>query len=233
MKFLKFFLGSAIIVGMVAACAGSPQPGKHLFILSGQSNMADLNPELSFTPAITDAFDQENVIVVKDAQSGRPIRQWYKQWQFPEGETPESSGELYDRLIEKVQNAIQNENIRTVTFIWMQGERDARQGWGDVYAASLTGLIRQLESDLGREDIHVIIGRLSDFDMDNSDYPHWTTVRKAQTSVADSSPRMAWINTDDLNGPADDLHYTAEGYNELGRRFAEKAIEMIRLHDEE
>jgi hypothetical protein len=212
----------------ITACASLPEPGKHLFILSGQSNMVGLDPETSFKPVLHQAFGEERIIVVKDAQSGRPIRQWYKKWQSPEDETPESTGELYDRLMENVHNAVQDENIKTVTFIWMQGERDARQGWGDVYAASLTGLIRQLETDLGREDIHVIIGRLSDFDMDNSDYPHWTVVRAAQMSVAESSPNVAWINTDDLNGPTDDLHYTAEGYEELGRRFAEKAIEMIR-----
>ena len=228
MKRFHTVLLALFAIIFITTCAGSPEPGKHLFILSGQSNMVGLDAESSFKPIISETFGEESIIVVKDAQSGRPIRQWYKQWQSPEGDTPETNGELYNRLMERVHNAVQNENIKTVTFIWMQGERDARQGWGDVYAESLTGLIRQLESDLGRENIHVIIGRLSDFDMDNSDYPHWTVVRTAQMSVAESSPNIALINTDDLNGPADDLHYTAEGYEELGRRFAEKAIELIR-----
>jgi hypothetical protein len=33
--------------------------------------------------------------------------------------------------------------------------------------------------------------------------------------------------TDDLNGPKDGLHYTKEGYAELGRRFAAKAAELV------
>jgi len=50
----------------------------HLFILSGQSNMAGLNPQISFTPTVETAFGKENVIVVKDAKGGQPIMRWYK-----------------------------------------------------------------------------------------------------------------------------------------------------------
>ena len=37
----------------------------HLFILSGQSNMAGLNPDLSFTPRVEQHFGKDRVIVVK------------------------------------------------------------------------------------------------------------------------------------------------------------------------
>jgi hypothetical protein len=36
----------------------------------------------------------------------------------------------------------------------MQGERDARDGHGSVYADSLRGVIKQISADLGRDDIH-------------------------------------------------------------------------------
>ena len=81
----------------------------------------------------------------------------------------------------------------------MQGERDAKMRWGKVYAASLKGLHKQLSKDLGREDVNFVIGRLSDFDMKNSRYPHWTMVREEQVKVAKSSKRFSWVNTDDLN----------------------------------
>ena len=80
-----------------------------------------------------------------------------------------------------------------------------------------------------------IIGRLSDFDMVNKRYPHWTMVREAQVKVADSDPRFVWVNTNDLNDDKnrrgkeikDDLHYSAEGYKILGKRFAESALKLI------
>jgi hypothetical protein len=207
----------------------------HLFILSGQSNMAGLNPNISFTPTVETAFGKDNVIVVKDAAGGQPIRRWYKKWKPEKGDEPKATGDLYDRLMTKVNTATKDKNIQTVTFVWMQGERDAREKHGQVYAASFKGLLDQLHADLGRKDINFVIGRLSDFDMDNKRYPHWTMVRKAQVQVAQDDPRGAWVDTDDLNDKKnaktgkskDDLHYSRSGYKTLGKRFAEKAIALI------
>ena len=202
----------------------------HLFILSGQSNMAGLNPDLSFTPAVADEFGDNNVVVVKSAQSGQPIRRWYKKWKPAQGDQPKATGDLYDRVMEKVNAAIKEKKVKTVTLIWMQGERDAREKHGEVYASSLKGLIGQLAADMGRENINFVIGRLSDFNMKNEKYPHWTMVREAQVEVAEADPRGAWVDTDDLNDGKNqnDLHYSVDGYKTLGKRFAEKAIELIK-----
>lgn len=198
--------------------------------------MAGLNPEESFTPAVEKEFGAENVIVVKDALGGQPIRRWYRNWKPLEGNVPEAQPDLFDSLMIKVRKAIENENIETVTFIWMQGERDAREEYGEVYERSLKGLYNQLSKDLGRNDLNFVIGRLSDFDMANEKYPHWTMIRDIQVKVADSDPHFAWIDTDDLNDGfnrggekiENDLHMSAEGYVIMGERFANEAIRLIR-----
>ena len=220
---------------LVVTCSlGNAAEGTHLFILSGQSNMAGLDPKVSFIPAVEEAFGKENVIVVKDAQGGQPIRRWYKEWKPAKGDGPEATGDLYDKLMKKVKSAIEGKDIKTVTFVWMQGERDAKESHGEVYKASMQGLIDQVGADLGRKDIHFVIGRLSDFDMDDKRYPHWTMVRKAQVDLAEESKIGAWVDTDDLNDKGaegkkkDDLHYTKDGYKILGERFAEAAIGMIK-----
>ena len=56
---------------------------------------------------------------------------------------------------------------------------------------------------------------------------HWDAVRAAQEKVAGDDLRATWIDTDDLNGPNDGLHYTKDGYEELGCRFAAKATELL------
>ena len=191
--------------------------GKHLFILSGQSNMGGLKPEESFIPTVETEFGKENVIVVKDALGGQPIRRWYKKWKSAKGEAFKGAGDLYDRLMGKVNSAIKGQKIQTVSFSWMQGERDAREKHSAVYAASLQGILDQLAADLGRKDINFVIGRLSDFDMQNKRYPHWTAIRKIQVDFANASPRGAWVDTDDLNDGknrrgkdiSNDLHYSA------------------------
>ena len=229
-----FFIQTVLILLTISACRTN-EGGIHLFILSGQSNMRGLQPEESFTPVLESEFGKENVIVIKYAVNGQPIRRWYKEWNPPEGSEITAQPDLYDSLMIKILPAIENKKIKTATFVWMQGERDARTELGEVYERSLVGLYEQLSNDLQQEEMNFVIGRLNDFDMDNQKYPHWTMVRDAQVKVAESNPRFGWIDTDDLNDGfnrqgkeiKDDLHMSAEGYFKLGERFANKAIEII------
>jgi hypothetical protein len=152
-----------------------------------------------------------------------------------EGDEPKAQPDLYDSLMNRVYDAIETERIATVSFVWMQGERDATESLGEVYEKSLQGLYYQLSTDMKRNDINFIIGRLSDFDMMNEKKPHWVMIRDIQMKVAETHPRFGWIDTDDLNdgynrqGDAivNDLHMSAEGYIIMGKRFADKAIELI------
>ncbi len=222
---------SLLFVPLLAVAAHA-EDGKHLFILSGQSNMAGLDPNASFTPAVKKEFGENEVIVVKDVQGGQPIRRWHKDWKPAEGREvaggKKAWGDLYDRLLGKVNKAVEGKKIASVTFVWMQGERDAKELHGEVYAKSFQGLIDQLEKDLKREDVNFVIGRLSDMDLENKRYKHWTMVRDEQVKVADASERGAWIDTDDLEMRGDNLHYTADGYKKMGQRFADAAIALIK-----
>ena len=223
---------AAMVSILAATAAAEPTgetPGMHLFILSGQSNMAGLDADAFFTPLVAETLGADRVIVVKDALSGQPIQRWYKAWKAPDGSSPRKTGDLYEALMAKVRAAADGKSVQTVTFVWMQGERDARESWGDVYADSLKGLVAQLRRDLGRDDVNVVIGRLSDFDLAGEKYPHWTKVRDAQVAVAKADARAAWIDTDDLNGEKNDLHYVKPaGYKLLGKRFAEKSLDLVR-----
>ena len=231
-----FVLLYCLVCTLLSALAGDHQ--KHLFILSGQSNMQGHRPDEVFTPMVQEALGRERVIVIQDALGGQPIHRWWKEWRDPKGEKPNQIGDLYDRLMEKVNAGIEGHKIKTVCFVWMQGERDAKMGWGKLYEKALLGLHSQLAKDLNlrANDLGFVIGRLSDFDISNKRYPHWTMVREAQERVANSSKNFFLVNTDDLNDGLsrkgktikDDLHYSAEGYKILGKRFAEFSIKTIR-----
>jgi hypothetical protein len=217
------------LLGAAPAAAGA-----HLFILSGQSNMERLSVTRHFTPRLESRFGKDAVLVVKDALSGQPIQRWHQGWTPPSGPAPETTGDLYDRLLNQVRERTAGRDFDTVTFLWMQGERDARLGLGAGYEASLRAVIAQLKHDLGREDLNLVIGRLSDFDLENAKYPHWTIVREAHMRIAESSPRAEWVDTDDLNdlpgpdgGRVNDLHYSRAGYAEFGARLAAAAIRLI------
>ena len=217
---------------------GTKSVGKgpaHLFILAGQSNMVALDPEVSFTPAVTKAFGSDSVIVIKDAHNSQPISRWVKGWKSVQGQPRKGSGDLYDRVISSVNDATQGRELETVTLVWMQGEADAAAGQVPVYKASLDGLLDQLRKDLGRKDIRFVLGRLSDYSLDSGKHPQWQTMRDLQVAYAEADPLGTWVDTDDLNDKTDpktgkarnDVHYTRDGYRVFGERLAEKAIGMI------
>jgi len=232
MKILAFFVTLIVEVGAdTLADAGR----KHLFILSGQSNMVGMDPAVSFSPAVKRAFGKENVIVVKKASSGQSIRSWAKSnHEDPpptRGRVPKVRGELYDPLIKKVKESIEGKNLKTVTLVWMQGESDLNN---TAYEAYLNELLGQLEKDLEFKVINIVIGRISDSGLDNPKRLEGRlNIRKVQKEFAEAHCQGAWVNTDDLNDrfvdgqKVNDLHYTKEGYRILGERFAQKAISLI------
>lgn len=207
----------------------------HLFILSGQSNMVGMDPDVSFSPAVTKAFGNESVLVVKDAYSGQSIRSWCKSnHEIPPpttGRVPKMRGELYGRLLTKVKTKMEAKTLQTVTLVWMQGESDLNN---TAYDAYLKELLEQLQCDLAFESINLVIGRISDHGLDRKKRLDGRLyIRRIQQEFADADPRRAWVDTDDLNDRTEagktihDLHYHADGYRILGKRFAEKAIALI------
>lgn len=207
-------------------------PKVRLFILSGQSNMQGLNPAKSFTPAVVAAFPDDDVVVVKDAQSGQPIRRWLKDWKPAEGvesnKKAKGVGDLYVRLTSSIATALEGKPTpESIVFVWMQGEADAKGEWSaNNYDKSLLDLVNLLRTDLKAPNMPAVIGHLSDHTPANPTV--WATVKAKQEAAVKSDPRMALVNTDDLNGPKNGLHYDGAGYKELGQRFADAAIKLLK-----
>ena len=229
-------LGFALALVFIApACAGEEKTGKHLFILSGQSNMTGA-VKAAFTAHVEEQYGKENSVVVMRMKSGRGIRFWVADYDQPadRGLTEKkmtSNGMEYKPLLETALAAAKDEFFDTVGFIWMQGESDANNRLSEVYEESFLKLVGQLRKDLKRVDLYYVIGRINDYAKSRPDNVHWKRVRETQIKLG-KTPGNAWIDTDVLNGgnadnPDGDIHFPREGALRLGRRFADKAIEMI------
>lgn len=53
----------------------------HLFILSGQSNMARMDPETGFMTEAVKLFGEKQVGYIKVAKGGQPICRWLAEWE--------------------------------------------------------------------------------------------------------------------------------------------------------
>jgi hypothetical protein len=206
--------------------AGGNRPLVHLFVLAGHSNMVGVDPDVSFTPTLTNAFPHDTVMVVKSASHGHSIASWFR---LPSRTRPaEGDAALYARLMMEVRVAVSRAKPDTVTFVWMQGEGDTRAGMAADYGTCLTGLVSNLRADFDREDVNVVIGRINDAGVSADARPDWNRIRETQVAFAKADPYGAWVDTDDLNGPKNSATCTHDGYVKLGQRFAEAAIALIR-----
>ena len=209
--------------------------GRHLFILSGQSNMTGTVRD-AFADRVRERFGEENAVVVMCMKSGRGIRFWVADYGQPAGRgltdnKMNSNGQEYKPLIKAVMAVAKDQSFDTVGFIWMQGESDANNRLSEVYEESFIKLIEQLEKDQGRDDLYFVIGRINDYARSRPDNEHWRRVRESQVKLG-KTPGNAWIDTDDLNGgdaeqPNGDIHFPRKGAVSLGQRFADKAVELI------
>jgi len=227
-----------LLVSASGAGADETRPA-HLFLLSGQSNMARLDPAQVFIPAIEQHFGAENVVIVKVAQGGQPIRRWYKDWKVTGDQKPTEIGDLYEQLLKAAEKELNGRPIKSVTLVWMQGERDASERLSAHYEEAFLGMVKQIKTDFEVDEINYAIGRLSDAGLGKKD---WDSIRDVQKKLGESGPRTAWINTDDLNDDnvgkdgkplkPNNLHYSKKGYRLLAERFAGKAIEMLSNPDQ-
>lgn len=220
----------------------SPANGEetHLFILSGQSNMAGLKEarDNSFLSELAKLMPDANVQHIKVARGGQPIRLWVAEWDAiaqKQGLDPLSQQPIYYPQIINAYNEKFGGDSKpdSVTFLWMQGEKDAKTQLDAAYEASLQQLIANLRRDLRMPKMNVVIGRISDHSPGAEFQTAWDNVRNTQVAIAKSDPRGAWVDTDDCNNKTkngkavDDLHYTPEGYDLFGRRLARQAVRLI------
>jgi lysophospholipase L1-like esterase len=191
--------------------------------------MANLDPDAVLTPELKKHFGPENVIVVKVAQKGQPIRRWFKGWKVTGDQNPDQIGDIYERLMKETKTALGARPIQSAILVWMQGERDAKERLSDQYEEAFRGLLEQIKADLKLAELNHVIGRLSDSGLGKSD---WDKIRAIQQKLGEAGPHAAWVNTDDLNdgasGKGDDLHYTKAGYDLLAKRYVEKIKELVK-----
>lgn len=214
-------------------------PLGHLFILSGQSNMTH-NVKKGFEQRVTAALGEEEVQIVHCMRSGRGIRFWVADYELPEGHPRQglsrnsSNGEEFTRLVKAVQDSCDARSFKTVSLIWMQGESDAMRDLGVAYERSFKVLVDRLKKELGLDEMHFVIGRISDFGLYGDQADAWKRMRDTQQKLADEDPLGAWINTDDLIAEDEkknqgDLHYKPEAALKLGARFGEAALGQLSI----
>lgn len=245
MKALIVHINTIVLLALAASAIARAEADQaiHLFILSGQSNMQGMDPETGFMPEANKLFKDEKVVYIKVAKGGQPICRWLEEWEAIATEAGmdekhrqrvHKGGEVefYQPILDQYEEVLKKHpKLESITFCWMQGERDANGGADAPYKDALKQLIANLRRDLDRPDMNIVIGRIGDYALDR---PSCVAVRKAQREIADEDAHGTWVDVDDLNDREVDgkmqsvVHYNRpEGYVILGQRFARQGYALV------
>ena len=116
-----------VAIGLASSLAMAEE--RHLFILSGQSNMQGLKEKTSVLPELKRLLPGADIQHVKYARGGQPIRKWVKTWDLIARKHKltqqfNDPSEFYDIVLKQAKAKIAEGPFDSITFLWMQGERE-------------------------------------------------------------------------------------------------------------
>jgi hypothetical protein len=186
-----------------------------VFIMAGQSNSSRMNPKM-LKNKIRKKFP--NSILFKYDKEGSNL---HKQWYGDGTAYSKDDGELYKKFQSKWKvflNELKQKNphqkINLQGLFWMQGESDGwRKKSSESYYKNLKKFLQDLRITLKRENLPIVIGRLSN---GQTAVPFLSNIRTAQNKMA-LLKNTALANLDNI--PCyDNLHF--KGYYKLvAKRF--------------
>jgi lysophospholipase L1-like esterase len=182
------------------------------------------SPGLAFAEALLAARPELAVGLVPCAKGASTIEEWRRGL---------GDDTLYGSCLKRMGAAATMGDVAGILFF--QGESDAidpERSAGRVlsaadYSVRLTRLVHDLRSDLGRPRLPVVFAQIGGTTMPER-YVNWRLVQEQQASVR--LPCVAMITTSDLT-LRDNVHFTAQSYQEIGRRFARAYLELTAGQD--
>jgi hypothetical protein len=123
---------------------------------------------------------------------------------------------LYTTAVARAKEAMKQGNLTGI--LWHQGESDAKADLIATYPARFQTMITQLRTDLGAENVPLLIGEVI------PGHGNHDAVNVALAETAKKTPNAALVSSADLGNKQ--LHYISADYRALGKRYAEVFLKM-------
>ncbi|HUG11170.1 MAG TPA: sialate O-acetylesterase [Opitutaceae bacterium] len=148
---------------------------------------------------------------VPAACGGSPIATW-----TPGAYFDQTDSHPYDDAIRRTRVALERGTLKGI--LWHQGESDCHPGLSEVYAIALAELIARFRRELGVSDLPFVVGQLGRFE--GAPWgEHTLRVDEAMRTVVASTPRSAFVSSEELTSKPDNIHFNSDSLREFGRRY--------------
>ena len=195
--------------------------------------------ELTFAKTIQQRFPDRRIAIIKYSRGGTSIDQRaagnFGCWE------PDFVGKngvnQYDHFLATVRHAYADSDIdddgkpdRLIPagIVWMQGESDAHytEEIAKGYEANLKRLMDLIRAAFRKDDLPVVIGRISNAKKNPPTWKFGDIVRSAQADFTNKDAKAVLVTSTDGYGYSDPWHYDSAGYIDLGKQFADSMAKL-------
>ncbi|MDO8544795.1 MAG: sialate O-acetylesterase [Opitutaceae bacterium] len=174
----------------------------------------------SFGIQIAEARPGVTIGLIPCAVGGSPIDSWR-----PGVFYQPTKSHPWDDAIRRAKLALPSGTLKGI--LWHQGESDSTRELAPGYAAKLHDLVARLRAELHAPDVPFIAGQLGQF----ADAP-WSefkiVVDRAHRELPKHVKQTAFVSSDRLTHRGDKVHFNSDSYREIGRRYAEAYLGLLR-----
>lgn len=173
----------------------------------------------TFALALAEAYPGDTIGLIPCAVGGSPIDSWQ-----PGVFYPPTKSHPWDDAMRRAKRALTAGTLKGI--LWHQGETDATAELAPTYDRKLSDLITRIRGELQAPEVPFIAGQLGKF----ADKP-WTTftaqIDQAHRDLPQRVAHTAFVSSEGLKHKGDQVHFDADSYRELGRRYAEVYLKLV------
>jgi acetyl esterase/lipase len=191
-----------------------------------------VGPGLSFAEAILAREPDVMIGLIPCARGGSKIAMWQKG----------NGTSEYDLAIQRARLALANGPegfVRLRGALWLQGESNSTENGCLMYEENFLKVVDNLRADLQQPELPFIACTIGSFIADRSvkrhitkpedQWNHWSDINNVFLKLPSLRAHTACVDAQDLKDghTGDYVHYNSEAQALIGKRFAEKYLQLI------
>ena len=183
-----------------------------------EPSLTGLDCGMSFANELIDSIPEGvSIAVIPCAVGGSSIEQWINNETF-RGVT------LLDNVKDKVNFAKEYGIIKGI--LWHQGESNAKTALIPRYSKRLGSLIDTFRTVVDNDTLPILLGELGSYAEPTEKQMRWDSINTIIHNMVAIDENLAVVETGDLKHKGDKVHFDAESQRTLGKRYAEKYLEI-------
>ena len=129
--------------------------------------------------------------------------------------------QLFDEAVRRAKQGMKYGKLKAI--LWHQGENDAYDKYAPLWLDKVASIAEDLRLQLGvsASDVPFIVGET------NHGFSRHEIINNEIHRISQMVPNSTWVSAEDCNITKDKIHFGRQGLTLLGRRYAEKVLQMV------